>query len=211
MGIRLTDDEIVYAAVSRKHAWPHPLPTVAMESDSLLLAGARGARSLEVRDLAKPQADSAHVLDDSIVFVVDLIGASSHRVIAYVADPGQPALLAGRSFSLSIAADDPGLVALDFVSAKGIHDLHNLSLADGREQFLVAVEEVYNSGFDGRVEPEDAVLILSSTVGDQVLVVGKGRVVRGLLNTAGDAGSFDEEDSFEGWDAAAILETLGLG
>ena len=207
MGILLTDDEIISAVIQRGKSWPHPLPTVALDSEALLSAGARGARSLLVRGLAQTDGSSL-VIDESISSIVDRVADSAERAIAYIADRSDPAALAGSSTYLYLSSDVDRPAVLDLVSASGVHDLREVTRTEGVELFLAAVENVFRLGIRTPSGDAEPVLFSFSNFGPQAVVVTKGRLELGERGI--EDGTFDQRESFRNWDGALLSEALGL-
>lgn len=209
MSILLTDDEVVAAAIQRGKTWPHPLPTVELDADALLSAGARGARSLLVRGLARTDG-SALVIDESICSIVDRVADSLQRALAYIADRSDPAALAGSSTYLYLTSDAYRPVVLDLVSASGVHNLREVTRAEGVELFLAAVENVFRLGIRNGDNDRDPALFVATDRGARAAAVVRGRVAFGEFRDSGGTGTFNEEDSSERWDVALLADEIGL-
>lgn len=210
VSILLTDDEVVAAAIQCGKTWPHPLPTVELDADALLSAGARGARSLLVRGLAQTKSSSL-VVDESISSLVDRVADSAERAIAYIADRSDPAALAGSSTYLYLPLEADRPVVHDLVSSSGVHDLRETNRTEGVELFLAAVENVFRLGIRNDDSDRDPVLFVATDRGACAAAVVCGRAAFGEFGASGGTGTFDETDSSEQWDVALLADAIGLG
>lgn len=209
MGFLLTDDEVVAAAIQREKSWPHPLPTVELTSDSLLSAGARGARSLLVREMARTN-DSSLVLDEALSSLVDQVGDSTVRAIAYVVDISKPSELAGSSTYLYLPSDDTTEGVLDLVSSSGVHDLRGLSAVEAISAFFAVVENTFNFGIRNSDAVGDPVLFVSTNLGPDVAVIRKGQIGIGKFVISGGTEEFEQKEQSERWDTELLALALGL-
>lgn len=115
--VLLTDDEVVALCVLDGRPWPLGLITVDATAADLARAGARGLRSLFVRQLLVG-ADGVTRAESTLAAVLSAFLDAKDRVGAYVAPAVDHSVLGGMS--VGAARTDTGWL-LDTVTADGVH------------------------------------------------------------------------------------------
>lgn len=210
VSIRVTDDEVVAAALSVAKTWPHVLPTVEVETQALLEANARGLRSLLVRDLAHYE-HSGFVLDSSLESLVTRASEAAGTVMAYVGESASPQILAGTSSFLFLSGDKGSAGVLDLVSPDGVHDLIEFGRAEAIEVFLSVIHNAFVHGVAaGTKTAAMPCLFVRSTLAVGWIEVSQGKASFGDVVSGEPDGEFQARSSSDHWDPEQVVIALGL-
>jgi hypothetical protein len=175
----VTDDELVALAVDVGRAWPAPLPTVAVEDASALVASAeRGVRSLLVRGGLRGDE-----LDLRLQAVAAAAGSRT-VIVGYLADDaGRP--LADAAAYAAIGTDDGWL--RDEILPMGLHQFARFEdTAAVAAYFSSITTTVHEHGLADEYGEGAAFCVSSPTaVGARALAVARGSVVEQTIDMSG--------------------------